>query len=481
VGTGSEAVEAGRFSEFRLAIIDFDLPDMKGPDVIRQLRTTRPDLAVIAIPLIADLEDPKLKDLKINGFLSKPFYLPDLPQIVAQTIDLPPHLEEEIPSARSKSASTETLRTASTPPAWLLNMERADQFLSSLSFKSPAVAVLLTRGRKVWAQAGGLTPVQFQDLTRMITDYWVSERGRGSIIKYIQLVNSTEDHMLHASVLVGDIILSQVFHANAPFRKIRQRSHRFAKMLMEIDPENRNAVTEALDAMDQEIQSEGPPRSPPATEWKPHSLSSSGDIPSLDTLDVPPPDPEVGARATIPTPVRTEPQVHQIPDDWVPNQPRPAAHLPYLDDEVHEPASAKQTATDDLPTLEAKYDLPFTAVLIPRFPEHTLVGNLASQLKEWVERLCLAWDWRADEIIVQPDYLSITVSLSPEIAPSQAVRQLNNDLTDKILQTYPQLENDLPSKRFWARSYLLTTGDRPQPERVRAFVQNTRHGQGLEA
>jgi CheY-like chemotaxis protein len=480
VGTGSDAIETGKARDFSLAIVDFDLPDMNGYDVIRQLRASRPELAVIAIPLTSDPNDPKLEELKINGFLSKPFYLPDLPQIVAKTIDLPPHLEKEISTSRAKSPTVETLRTAHAPPPWLLDMNQADEYLSKLSLKKPVIAVLLTRGRKVWAQTGRLTPVQFQDLTRLITDYWVTERGRGSVIKYIRLANSTEDHLLQASVLLGDIILSQVYTEDAPLGKIRRRAQQFAKMLMEVDPADDTAIAEAMDKIDREMDSNASPRSTPRIESGPLPPPQSTKLPFPEPVDVPPPDPEVSAKAPIPTPAPQELEVHHIPEDWVPDQPRPASHLPFLDDDIEKPAPTKPSGRADSPPLEAKYHLPFTAILIPRFPEHSLAGNLAGRLKEWIERLCLAWDWRADEIIIHADYLSITVSLSPEIAPSEAVRQLHRDLSTKIIETFPELENDLPSKRFWARSYLLTTGDPPQPERVRAFIKNTRQGQGLE-
>ena len=76
--SGSEAIEIAQSSEIRLAIVDFDLPDINGPDTIHQLRAIVSDLAVIAIPVSADPEDPELSGLKVDGILTKPFYLPDL-------------------------------------------------------------------------------------------------------------------------------------------------------------------------------------------------------------------------------------------------------------------------------------------------------------------------------------------------------------------------------------------------------------------
>ncbi len=116
---------------------------------------------------------------------------------------------------------------------------------------------------------------------------------------------------------------------------------------------------------------------------------------------------------------------------------------------------------------------------MPRFPEHQLDGPLAEQLSDWIKRICLAWDWRAEEIDLQPDYLGVTLSVLPDVAPAQAVRKLRENLSTRILETFPELSGDLPSGRFWARSYLLTAGAPPDTSRIQAFILDTRRAQGL--
>ncbi|MGD8822869.1 MAG: transposase, partial [Anaerolineales bacterium] len=141
------------------------------------------------------------------------------------------------------------------------------------------------------------------------------------------------------------------------------------------------------------------------------------------------------------------------------------------------PTPAAKAAGGPLPKSEV--DMSFSLVLVPRFPEHRLTGSLAEELHRWVERLCLAWDWRADRIDIEPAYVAVTLTIPPEAAPASVVSQLRDDLSQRVLDNFPELARDLPSGRFWARGFLLKAGDRPKDEHIQAFILQTRRAQGL--
>jgi CheY-like chemotaxis protein/predicted regulator of Ras-like GTPase activity (Roadblock/LC7/MglB family) len=85
VPTGREALTTAADGSFDLAIVDLGIQpqgDLDGETVVRRLREANPDLGLIVIPLEGDELPGELSDLKVQGTLSKPFFLPDLPRLL---------------------------------------------------------------------------------------------------------------------------------------------------------------------------------------------------------------------------------------------------------------------------------------------------------------------------------------------------------------------------------------------------------------
>jgi len=177
--------------------------------------------------------------------------------------------------------------------------------------------------------------------------------------------------------------------------------------------------------------------------------------------------------------VTSKSDIPPFPTDWLPKEPKPASHLPFLEPlpEVRQESKAPDPA--NIVLQEPKYFLPFTAILLPRFPNHKLVGSLANQLETWLKDLCIAWGWRMAKIDIRPEFLRFTLFLSPEVAPAPSVQSLAQNLSTRILQAFPGMADDLPSGQFWTKSYLLTAGSDVGKDRLATFIETTREEQGL--
>jgi DNA-binding response OmpR family regulator len=77
--TGAEALTLLITHHPDVAVLDLRLPDTDGIDLLRRLRSVRPDLAVIITSAYVSLE-PQLRVLALphHGYLVKPFDLADL-------------------------------------------------------------------------------------------------------------------------------------------------------------------------------------------------------------------------------------------------------------------------------------------------------------------------------------------------------------------------------------------------------------------
>ena len=88
--TGDEAIELIGSHRFRLALVDAKLPDMEGFEVAARLRARQLGLPVVLISGYFYADDPSVREWiesgLIQGFVSKPFDLPDLRQALSAAV-----------------------------------------------------------------------------------------------------------------------------------------------------------------------------------------------------------------------------------------------------------------------------------------------------------------------------------------------------------------------------------------------------------
>lgn len=74
VGTGKEAIDESYDQLFNLALIDIDLPDIVGTDLLDKLRKSEPETIKIIITGKPTLDNSiNAANIGINGFIVKPF------------------------------------------------------------------------------------------------------------------------------------------------------------------------------------------------------------------------------------------------------------------------------------------------------------------------------------------------------------------------------------------------------------------------
>ncbi|MBC7188625.1 response regulator, partial [Candidatus Aerophobetes bacterium] len=76
---GLEALEMVEYNRPNLIITELNLPEMDGVEMIKTIRETNPHLPIIVVSSVSEKEgSEKLKELKVEGYLSKPFKLREL-------------------------------------------------------------------------------------------------------------------------------------------------------------------------------------------------------------------------------------------------------------------------------------------------------------------------------------------------------------------------------------------------------------------
>jgi REP element-mobilizing transposase RayT len=132
------------------------------------------------------------------------------------------------------------------------------------------------------------------------------------------------------------------------------------------------------------------------------------------------------------------------------------------------------------PVYPDAYNLSYTCLLIPRFPSHQLVGDLADYLPQWLQQVCVSYGGRLEFITVEPDYFQWALSVLPSVSPGQFMQQIRDDISKMIFSNFGRIKRENLSNDFWAPGYLVVLGIRPHPvEMVKQYIRLTRRQQGL--
>jgi CheY-like chemotaxis protein len=242
---GDEALQALTAAEFDLAIVDLGLTDADGATLARALRQQRADLRLMLIPLMGEELPSELADLDVQGVLSKPFFLPELPGRITDALARPvgggPHLaavtEPDISSGQPVVSSDERPVVSSDERLAVLREHISEiiQEMNALSQEINAEAVILTCRGKLIAHTGRLSAEGSDALAQVVAESWRTSARVAQILGQEQLrfEQSTEggEYVFYSLAVTQDIILSAALHVSVPLGMIRHRAKSTADAL----------------------------------------------------------------------------------------------------------------------------------------------------------------------------------------------------------------------------------------------------------
>ncbi len=370
-----------------------------------------------------------------------------------------------IPQSRTTSESDPTgIEPTQDPPHWLNYRTQAAEYLTQLFQEHSAQDLFLLRDGELWAWSQHFSEDRARSVVQTLRQHKFAAEKQESIFRYIRFEGEDADFLLYTIPVISTYTLVLLYEADKPFSLARRQAKFLSQLLSNPEPSDR-PLAESIPAIEDKKVPEGQDqRSGLPGDWVPLSPASDEEIPILADLDVPPPDPVSEIKEPQDTGLN-------IPSDWHPKQPMPAAHLPFL--EADEPLSASQSEPVHSEP-ERDHNLPFTAILLPHSPELQLNQSTSERISEWTKKLCLAWGWEAEIIEVLPDHMRLTLNLSPDIAPGQAIKHITIDISTRLIEAYPDQYGNLPSGQFWSNHYFLSSGKDITSDQLQSFMKAAR-------
>jgi len=180
--------------QINLVIADISPTDLYLAAFYDAVESAQPPCRLIVIPPDNNPDHPALRDWFPHGYLNKPFYFPDLLQMVEKLLDVSPQ----------SSADAEPLPTETLPP-WLRDVNVAAQYLTRLLLESSAEAALITYHNDIWAYAGQLTQPAAQEVTSILARVWDRDSD-SDMARFTRLEANGGEYLLYATALMDDLL-----------------------------------------------------------------------------------------------------------------------------------------------------------------------------------------------------------------------------------------------------------------------------------
>jgi REP element-mobilizing transposase RayT len=480
----------------RLAILDLDLGEQWVEDIGQALRKIVPDMKLFL--LAGDELPPALDAIRPWTLLRKPFHLPQALVALAR------------PETQADATRIVTKPHGELP--WLTDVNTAAQHLTRLTLESSSQAALIVRNNEVWAYAGELVQAAAQEVAAVMAHNWDGETD-GDLLRFARLEATRAEHILYATRLGPGMLLGLVFDAETPFGTIRSQAGKLGSLL---DREEPPPVPAPEVVSTTPLQWTSPPLTPGAPEPTSDAAEDEDDlpIPAIQNIlrDVPSPEPERVVQPTAADPGATRRSAAprfaaaQTPDmptlvessgqspETVSSRPAARPETPVAPPRAGEmehtlPHSlagfagtgAEARRIDLEPVHAGVYHLTYACLLLPRFSEHYLTGEVADKLSEWMPIICIAFGWRLEYLAVRPEYLQWVSNVPPATSPGYVMRIMRTQTSEKIFAAFPGLRKDNPSGDFWAPGYLIMGGTQPHPSQlVKDYIKQVRQRQGNE-
>ncbi len=204
--SGPEALKLCAETPPDLAVVDVDLPECDPIALIGQMREAVPGLPVVLLPY--SREDVPA-GLDIQGTLIKPFFLPDLPELINNVLGGPADMELE-PEPPPKPVVIDES-----------NSRMIEGHVEALSHSIRNEPVLLTQGTNVVAICPRLSHTASGALAEVVAKAWKT-RGRGSEVIRFEGNSENTRYLLYSVEVAGDLVLSAAIRVRIPLPTVRK-------------------------------------------------------------------------------------------------------------------------------------------------------------------------------------------------------------------------------------------------------------------
>lgn len=138
------------------------------------------------------------------------------------------------------------------------------------------------------------------------------------------------------------------------------------------------------------------------------------------------------------------------------------------------------SVTEYMSNMTASNGLDFACLLIPRFPSHTLAGDLSVMLPDWLGQVCASRGWQLGFVNVDQEFLQWGLRIPSADGSADFINKIRREVSAKIFSEFPRFRQQNFGPDFWAPGHLVMLGNAPHSrDLIQGIMKMVRRNQGL--
>ena len=121
-----------------------------------------------------------------------------------------------------------------------------------------------------------------------------------------------------------------------------------------------------------------------------------------------------------------------------------------------------------------KWECKFHVVILPKYREKVLYGNLRKKIGEVLRELCRYKGIVMEEGKALPDHIHMLLSVPPKYSIAMAIGYLKSKSAVRIHRQLLHVKGTLFGRAFWARGYCVSTVGFDE-QQIRKYIEEQEH------
>lgn len=125
-------------------------------------------------------------------------------------------------------------------------------------------------------------------------------------------------------------------------------------------------------------------------------------------------------------------------------------------------------------TAQTKYDLRYHFVFVPRYRKRVLKGKIRQRISGMIRFAAQIHEWEIYELAVQEDHVHLYIGAAPKWSPSEMMQLIKGGTSNKIMELFPELEENYWKATFWGDGYFVRSVGEIQDKVISEYVKKQR-------